>query len=102
MRIYEGCEKKNKMIKQMKGTSMNLAEIESMWKYFDARLATFQDKIQEQKGRLMQELDNRVKTLNSDLEKMFDKWNEKKPKDRNQLTYDEAMETSEMMKELRQ
>ena len=50
----------------------------------------------------MQELDNRVKTLNSDLEKMFDKWNEKKPKDRNQLTYEEAMETSEMMKELRQ
>lgn len=33
---------------------------------------------------------------------MFDKWNEKKPKDRNQLTYEEAMETSEMMKELRQ
>lgn len=43
--IYEGCEKKNKMIKQMKGTAMNLSEIESMWKYFDARLATFQDKI---------------------------------------------------------
>ena len=53
VRIYEGCEKKNKMIKQMKGTSLNLAEIESMWKYFDARLATFQDKIQEQKGRLI-------------------------------------------------
>ena len=33
---------------------------------------------------------------------MFDKWNEKKPKDRNQLTYEEAMETNEMMKELRQ
>ena len=41
VRLYEGVEKKNKMIKQMKGTSMNLAEIESMWKYFDARLATF-------------------------------------------------------------
>ena len=41
-------------------------------------------------------------TLNSDLEKMFDKWNEKKPKERNQLTFEEALETSEMMKELRQ
>ena len=102
VRIYEGVEKKNRMIKQMKGTAMNLSEIESMWKYFDARLATFQDKIQEQKGRLIQELDNRTKTLNSDLEKMFDKWNEKKPKERNQLTFEEAMETSEMMKELRQ
>lgn len=45
VRIYEGVERKNKMIKQMKGTAMNLSEIESMWKYFDARLATFQDKI---------------------------------------------------------
>jgi len=31
----------------------------------------------------MQELDSSVKSLNSDLEKMFDKWNEKKPKERN-------------------
>lgn len=32
---------------------------------------------------------------------MFDKWNEKKPKERNQLTLEEAIETNEMMKELR-
>jgi len=31
---------------------------------------------------------------------MFDKWQEKKPKERNQLTYEEAMETSEMMREI--
>lgn len=72
-----------------------------MWKYFDARLAQFNDKIEDQKARLVQELDNRVRTLNADLEKMFDKWNEKKPKDRNELTYEDAMETSEIMKELR-
>jgi len=99
--MFEGCEQKNKMIKQMKGTSMQLGEIESMWKYFDARLAQFNDKIEDQKARLVQELDNRVRTLNADLEKMFDKWNEKKPKDRNELTYEDAMETSEIMKELR-
>jgi len=32
---------------------------------------------------------------------MFDKWQEKKPKERNELTREEALETSEMMKELR-
>jgi len=32
---------------------------------------------------------------------MYDKWQEKKPKERNQLTYEEAMETSEMMREIR-
>ena len=102
VKIFEGCERKNKMIKQMKGTSMKLGEIEAMWKFFDARLASFQDKIEDQKARLVQELDNRVKTMNTDLEKMFDKWNEKKPKERHQLTAEGAMEAAEMMRELKE
>jgi hypothetical protein len=61
-----------------------------MWKFFDARLASFQDKIEEQKARLVQEIDSRTQSINSDLEKMFDKWNEKKPKERNQLTVEQA------------
>ena len=40
--------------------------------------------------------------MNSDLEKMYDKWNEKKPKDRHQLTFETAMEASEMMNELQE
>jgi len=99
---FKGCEQKSKMIKKMTGSAMRgMGEIESMWREFDARLAAFQDKIEEQKARLVQELDSRVKTLNNDLEKMFDKWQEKKPKERNQLSYEEAMETAETMKELR-
>ena len=31
---------------------------------------------------------------------MFDKWNEKKPKDRHQLTLETATEANEMMQEL--
>lgn len=102
VKMFEGCERKNKMIKQMKGKGLNLADIEAMWKFFDARLASFQDKIEDQKSRLLQELDNRTKTINADIEKMYDKWNEKKPKDRHQLTYETAMEANEMMKELQE
>ena len=47
VKLFEGCERKNKMIKQMKGQSMKLGEIEAMWKFFDARLASFQDKIED-------------------------------------------------------
>lgn len=102
VKVFAGCELKSKMIKQMTGVAMRgMGEIESMWREFDARLAAFQDKIEEQKTRLVQELDSRVKTLNSDLEKMFDKWNEKKPKERNQLTYEEALETAETMREMK-
>jgi len=84
----------------MTGSAMRgMTEIESMWREFDARLAAFQDKIEEQKARLLKQLDSDVKTLNSDLEKMFDKWQEKKPKDKAQMTLEEALETQEMMKE---
>lgn len=65
---------------------MRLSDIESMWREFDARLNAFNDKIEDQKARLKKEIDNRAKELNSDLEKMYDKWQEKKPKDRNELT----------------
>jgi uncharacterized protein YdiU (UPF0061 family) len=101
--VFTGCETKSKMIKQMTGKAMRgMGEIESMWREFDARLAAFQDKIEEQKARLVKELDSRVQALNSDLEKIFDKWQEKKPKERNQMTFEEALETAESMRELNQ
>lgn len=102
VKVFEGCELKNKMIKQMTGQSMRLAELESMWREFDARISAFNDKIEDQKSRLQKEIDSRIKELNADLEKMFERWNEKKPKDRTELTREMALETSEMMKELRQ
>jgi len=89
------------MIKQMAGHGVILGEMESQWREFEARLAAFNDKIEDQKQRLAQEIDNRANELNRDLEKMFDKWQEKKPKDRNELTREEALEISELMTELR-
>jgi len=35
------------MIKQMTGQAMKFGEIESMWREFDARLAAFNDKIED-------------------------------------------------------
>ena len=48
---------------------------------------------------MLSQLDSDVKSLNSDLEKMFDKWQEKKPKDKAQMTIEEALEMQETMKE---
>ncbi len=101
VKLFEECEKKNLMIKQMTGQAKGFGEIESMWREFDARLNAFNDKIEDQKTRLRKEIDSRAMQLNADLEKMFERWQEKKPKDRNDLTREEALETSEMMKELR-
>jgi predicted patatin/cPLA2 family phospholipase len=76
--------------------------LESKWRDFDARLGAFNDKIEDQKKRLREEIDRRAKSLAVELEKMYDRWSEKKPKERNQLSYDEAMETSEVMREMKQ
>jgi len=78
-----------------------LQELESKWREFEARLGAFHDKIEDQKKKLREEIDKRVKALAAELEKMYDKWQEKKPKERNQLKYEEALETSEVMKDMR-
>lgn len=50
---------------------------------------------------MREEIDKREKALSLELEKMYDRWKEKKPKERNQLSYEEALETSEVMKDMR-
>lgn len=47
VRIFEQCEKKNLMIKQITGQAMRLGDLESMWREFDARLNAFNDKIED-------------------------------------------------------
>ena len=79
-----------------------MQELESKWREFEARLGAFNDKIEDQKKRLGQEIDKRAKSLADQLEKMYDRWQEKKPKERNQLSYEAAMETSEVMKDMQQ
>ena len=53
---------------------MALLELESKWREFDARLGAFNDKIEDQKKRLREEIDKRAKTLGVELEKMYDRW----------------------------
>jgi len=79
---------------------MAVQELESKWREFDARLGAFNDKIEDQKKRLRDEIDKRGQSLGLELEKMYDRWKEKKPKERNQLTYQEAEETSAVMKDM--
>jgi dynein heavy chain 2 len=74
VKLFTQCEKKNLMIKQITGKSVGLAELESMWREFDARINAFNDKIEDQKERLRKEIDSRIKELNNDLEKMFERW----------------------------
>jgi len=72
--IFESLKKKNLMIKQIQGQGMGLTELESRWREFEARLGAFNDKIEDQKQRLREEIDKRIKSLSVELEKMYDRW----------------------------
>jgi dynein heavy chain 2 len=99
--LYNGLKEKDRMIRQIKGQGLALQELESKWREFEDRLGAFSEKIEGQKRRLREEIDKRAQSLAAELEKMYDRWQEKKPKERNQLSYEEAEETSEVMKDLR-
>jgi choline kinase len=72
--IFESLKKKNLLIKQIQGQGMGLTELESRWREFEARLGAFNDKIEDQKQRLREEIDKRIKSLSIELEKMYDRW----------------------------
>jgi len=58
--------------------------------------------IDEQKKVLKQETDKRISSINTDLEKFYNRWQTLKPKERNELDWETAIETSEKMKEWRE
>jgi hypothetical protein len=64
-------------------------------------LASFNEKIEDQKKRLREELEKRTQTVSKELDRMYEKWQENKPKERNQLNVAEAYETSKMMKKMK-
>ena len=72
--IFDSLIGKNKMIKQQQGRGLQLQELESKWREFEALLGIFNDKIEDQRKRLAEEIDKRVKQTSLELEKMYDRW----------------------------
>lgn len=79
---------------------MPLQELESKWREFEALLGIFNTKIEDQRKRLADAIDKRTQETGKELEKMYDRWQEKKPKERSSLTWEEALETSESIKDV--
>lgn len=99
--LFKSLQKKNHMIKQMIGRGTALDELERLWEQFEQRLASFNEQIEDQKKRLREELEKRTNTVAKELDRMYEKWQENKPKERNQLNVAEAYETSKMMKKMK-
>lgn len=100
--LYNQCEQKNYVLMQISGEGAHIGDMQSRWKNFDVALNAFSSMIDEQKNVLKQETDKRIKALNGELEKTFNRWEALKPKDMSDMDRETAMETSEKMKEWRE
>lgn len=90
------------MVKQSQGQGLRLGDLESKWREFNSRLDIFNDKIESQKNRLREEIDKRAKQTAAEVEKMYDRWQQAKPKERSQLTFEDALEISQGLKGIRE
>ena len=100
--LYNQCEERNRVLQQVSGEGAHIGEMQNRWENFDVALNAFSSMIDEQKNVLKQETDKRVQTLNSELEKTFNRWEALKPKETSDMDRETAMETSEKMKEWRE
>lgn len=79
-----------------------MGKLEVKWRELNERLDYFQGQIEQQKQRLRDEIEKRAKGLAAESEKMYEKWQVNKPKEKALLkTMDEADEIAASLKEIR-
>lgn len=100
--LYNQCEERNRVLKQISGEGAQIGDMQNRWENFDVALNAFSSMIDEQKNVLKKETDKRIQALNGELEKTFNRWEALKPKERSDMDRETAMETSEKMKEWRE
>jgi hypothetical protein len=101
-KVYTDLQDKNRMIKQSGGVGQNMGKLEVKWRELNERLDYFQGQIEQQKQRLRDEIEKRARGLAAESEKMYDKWQVNKPKEKALLkTMDEADEIAASLKEIR-
>jgi hypothetical protein len=59
---------------------LKLGDLESKWREFISRLDIFNDKIEDQKKRLKEEIDKRIQGLATEVEKMYDPGRRRSPR----------------------
>ena len=96
---YTECEERNKILRQVGGQNVNITEMESRWHNLEITLNAFSATIEEQKNLVKAEIDTRIVSLNTDIDKFFSRWTALKPKEMDEMDRDAAAEMSKKMRE---
>ena len=99
--LYQECQEKNKLLRQMAGQNVDLTEIESRWTKLETTLSAFSEMIEEQKNVVKSEIDQRIRNVNVEIEKFYARWSALKPKEMDEMDNEIAEETTVKMKDWR-
>eukprot|EP01022_Parablepharisma_sp_SALTPOND_P023029 TRINITY_DN475_c0_g1_i1.p1 TRINITY_DN475_c0_g1~~TRINITY_DN475_c0_g1_i1.p1 ORF type:complete len:3195 (-),score=434.63 TRINITY_DN475_c0_g1_i1:26360-35944(-) len=99
MKSYTECQERNKLLRQVGGQNVNISDLESRWHNLEITLNAYAATIEQQKNIVKAEIDNRIASLNADIDKFFARWTALKPKEIDELDHDSASEMAKKMKE---
>ena len=98
---FKHTEEKNKLLRNMVGNAHNISNISKRWENFDVALEGFNQMLSEQQEVIKNEIERKCNSLNSEIEKFYQRWSALKPKKLDQLDRESAKETAAKMKEWR-
>lgn len=99
---YNSIQEKSKSLRQITGTSPNLAGLTDKWEGFLTSVESFKEIIEQQQEMVKGDIQKRIEDLVGALAKFETRWNALKPKPLEELKMESAIENSERIKEWRE
>ena len=99
---YDSIQEKSKSLRQITGTSPNLAGLTDKWEGFLGSVESFREIIEQQREMVKKDIHKRVEEVATALEKFESRWNALKPKPLEELKMESAIENCERIKEWRE
>lgn len=94
----DSADEKNKMLKAV-ASGIDINEVHNKWEEFLIRLETFEQLACELREELRGKMDQRIKSMNEDVEKFASRWQSLKPKTAENCSIDEAKKNAQQMRE---
>ncbi|CAE8588828.1 unnamed protein product [Polarella glacialis] len=97
-KLLAAAEEKNKMLKVV-ASGIDMNEVHNKWEEFQIRLEAFEQLAGDLREELRGKMDQRIVTMNSEIEKFASRWQSLKPKTATDCSIEEAKKNAQQMQE---
>eukprot|EP00931_Biecheleriopsis_adriatica_P043590 TRINITY_DN24917_c0_g1_i1.p1 TRINITY_DN24917_c0_g1~~TRINITY_DN24917_c0_g1_i1.p1 ORF type:complete len:4311 (+),score=994.91 TRINITY_DN24917_c0_g1_i1:69-13001(+) len=97
-KVLDAADEKNKMLKAL-GSGIDINEVLNKWEEFQIKLEAFEQLAADLREELRGKMDQRIVTMNADIEKFASRWQSLKPKTADDCSIDEAKKNAQQMQE---